>query len=45
MGSPGFAAYQSAKHAIGRFSDILGQEVAPFGVKVTVLEPGGTATD
>jgi NAD(P)-dependent dehydrogenase (short-subunit alcohol dehydrogenase family) len=45
LGSPGLAAYQSAKYAVGGFSGILGQEVAPFGVKVTVLEPGRMATD
>lgn len=45
LGSPGLAAYQSAKYAVGGFSGILGQEVAPFGIKVTVLEPGGMATD
>ncbi|KFY91017.1 hypothetical protein V500_04845 [Pseudogymnoascus sp. VKM F-4518 (FW-2643)] len=45
LGFPGLAAYQSAKHAVGGFSSVLGQEVAPFGIKVTVLEPGGMATD
>jgi NAD(P)-dependent dehydrogenase (short-subunit alcohol dehydrogenase family) len=45
LASPGLAAYQSAKYAVGGFSGVLGQEVAPFGVKVTVLEPGGMATD
>lgn len=42
---PGLAAYQSAKWAVGGFSTVLSQEVAPFGVKVTVLEPGGMRTD
>ena len=45
VGSPGLAAYQSAKWAVGGFSTILAQEVAPFGVKVTTLEPGGMSTD
>ncbi|KIN03339.1 hypothetical protein OIDMADRAFT_117982 [Oidiodendron maius Zn] len=45
LASPGLAAYQSAKSAVGRFSGVLGQEVAPLGVKVTVIEPGGMATD
>lgn len=44
-GSPGLAAYQSAKWAIGGFSTVLAQEVAPLGIKVTVLEPGGMRTD
>ena len=43
IGSVGLAAYQSAKWAVGGFSSVLAQEVAPFGVKVTVLEPGGMA--
>jgi NAD(P)-dependent dehydrogenase (short-subunit alcohol dehydrogenase family) len=45
LASPGLAAYQSAKHAVGGFSGVLGLEVAPFGVNVTVIEPGGMATD
>lgn len=45
MGTPGLAAYQSAKWAVGGFSTCLSQEVAPFGIKVTVLEPGGMNTD
>ena len=45
VGSVGLAAYQSAKWAVGGFSTVLAQEVAPFGVKVTVLEPGGIRTD
>jgi len=45
IGSPGLAAYQSAKWAVGGFSEVLAQEVKPFGVKVTVLEPGGMRTD
>jgi NAD(P)-dependent dehydrogenase (short-subunit alcohol dehydrogenase family) len=45
VGSVGLAAYQSAKWAVGGFSTVLAQEVAPLGVKVTVLEPGGMRTD
>jgi NAD(P)-dependent dehydrogenase (short-subunit alcohol dehydrogenase family) len=45
IGSVGLAAYQSAKWAIGGFSTVVAQEVAPFNVKVTVLEPGGMLTD
>ncbi|MFF4147831.1 SDR family NAD(P)-dependent oxidoreductase [Streptomyces sp. NPDC001698] len=41
----GLTAYQSAKWAVGGFSLGLAQEVAPFGVKVTVLEPGAMRTD
>lgn len=45
IGSVGLAAYQSAKWAVGGFSTGLVQEVAPLGIKVTVLEPGGIRTD
>ncbi|WP_446041879.1 SDR family NAD(P)-dependent oxidoreductase [Streptomyces sp. SID1121] len=45
IASVGLTAYQSAKWAVGGFSLGLAQEVAPFGVKVTVLEPGGMRTD
>lgn len=30
---------------MGGFSLVLAKEVAPLGIKVTVLEPGGMATD
>ena len=45
MATPGLSAYQSAKWAVGGFSEVLAQEVAPLGIKVTVLEPGGMRTD
>ncbi|MEJ3653729.1 oxidoreductase [Actinomycetes bacterium KLBMP 9759] len=45
LASVGLAAYQSAKWAVGGFSSVLAQEVAPLGIKVTVLEPGGMRTD
>lgn len=43
--TPGIAAYQAAKWAVGGFSEVLAKEVAPLGIKVTVLEPGGMRTD
>lgn len=43
--TPGLSAYQAAKWAVGGFSEVLAQEVAPLGIKVTVLEPGGMSTD
>ena len=43
--TPGLSAYQAAKWAVGGFSEVLAQEVAPLGIKVTVLEPGGMRTD
>lgn len=45
LASPGLTAYQSAKWAVGGFSLGLAQEVAPLGIKVTVIEPGGMRTD
>ena len=45
LGAPGLAAYQSAKWAVEGFSEVLAKEVAPFGVKVTIIEPGGFRTD
>jgi NAD(P)-dependent dehydrogenase (short-subunit alcohol dehydrogenase family) len=45
MGSPGMTAYQSAKWAVGGFSEALAAEVTPFGIKVTIVEPGGMRTD
>jgi NAD(P)-dependent dehydrogenase (short-subunit alcohol dehydrogenase family) len=43
--TPGMSAYQAAKFAVGGFSEVLALEVAPLGIKVTVLEPGGMRTD
>lgn len=45
LGSPGLAAYQSAKWAVGGFSEVVAAEVAPFGIRVTIVEPGGMKTD
>src|SRR5580704_831250 len=45
LATPGLAAYQAAKWAVGGFSEVLARETAPLGVKVTVLEPGGMQTD
>ncbi|GAA4502084.1 SDR family NAD(P)-dependent oxidoreductase [Actinoallomurus oryzae] len=45
VGGPGLGAYQSAKWAVGGFSEVLAKEVAPFGIKVTVAEPGGMRTN
>lgn len=45
IGAPGLSAYQCSKWAVGGFSTVLAQEVAPLGIKVTVLEPGGMKTD
>ena len=33
-------AYQMSKHAIESFTDVLAQELAPTGVKVSLVDPG-----
>jgi NAD(P)-dependent dehydrogenase (short-subunit alcohol dehydrogenase family) len=38
-------AYQTAKWAVEGFSEVLNNEVKPFGVKVTIIEPGAFRTD
>jgi NAD(P)-dependent dehydrogenase (short-subunit alcohol dehydrogenase family) len=45
LSGQGLTAYQAAKCALAGFSLGLAQEIAPFGVKVTVLEPGAMRTD
>jgi NAD(P)-dependent dehydrogenase (short-subunit alcohol dehydrogenase family) len=45
LATPGLGAYQSAKWAVGGFSGVLAAEVAPLGIHVTVIEPGGMQTD
>src|SRR5271154_6790708 len=40
----GNTPYHAAKWAVGGFSDALAMEVAPFGVKICSLEPGGIRT-
>ncbi len=45
ISSPGLSAYQAAKWAVGGFSDVVGKEVAPFGIQICTLEPGGMRTE
>jgi len=45
MAMPGNSPYHAAKWAVGGFSDSIAAEVAPFGVKVCTLEPGGIRTN
>ncbi|MFF4903023.1 oxidoreductase [Streptomyces sp. NPDC001068] len=44
-GTPGMGAYQSAKFAVEGFSEVLANEVAPFGLRVVIVEPGAFRTD
>ncbi|AQZ70088.1 short-chain dehydrogenase/reductase [[Actinomadura] parvosata subsp. kistnae] len=44
-GTPGMGAYQTAKFGVEGFSEVLANEVAPFGVKVIIVEPGAFRTD
>jgi NAD(P)-dependent dehydrogenase (short-subunit alcohol dehydrogenase family) len=45
IGSAGLSMYQTAKFGLGGFSEALAKEVAPLGIKVTCIEPGGFRTD
>lgn len=45
VGNAGLGAYQAAKFAVEGFSEVLAQELAPFGVHVTLIEPGAMRTD
>jgi NAD(P)-dependent dehydrogenase (short-subunit alcohol dehydrogenase family) len=45
LGIAGLGAYNMAKWAVAGFSEALAREVAPLGIKVTVIEPGAFRTD
>lgn len=42
---PNIGAYHASKWALEGFSQALAREVADFGIRVTLIEPGGFATD
>jgi NAD(P)-dependent dehydrogenase (short-subunit alcohol dehydrogenase family) len=42
---PNIGIYNASKWALEAFSQSLAQEVAGFGIKVTVIEPAGYSTD
>ncbi|WP_027581374.1 SDR family oxidoreductase [Bradyrhizobium sp. Ai1a-2] len=44
LSTPGLAAYQAAKWAVGGFTEVLAKEVSGFGVKMVAVEPGGMRT-
>jgi NAD(P)-dependent dehydrogenase (short-subunit alcohol dehydrogenase family) len=42
---PNIGIYNASKWALEGFTQSLAQEVADFGIKVTLIEPGGFSTD
>jgi NAD(P)-dependent dehydrogenase (short-subunit alcohol dehydrogenase family) len=42
---PGLGLYHASKWGLEAFSQSLAAEVAGFGIKVTIVEPGGYSTD
>lgn len=42
--APGFGTYCAAKHALEAWSEALAAEVAPFGMRVLIVEPGAFRT-
>jgi NAD(P)-dependent dehydrogenase (short-subunit alcohol dehydrogenase family) len=42
--APGFGAYCAAKHALEGLSECMAAELAPFGVRVLIVEPGAFRT-
>jgi NAD(P)-dependent dehydrogenase (short-subunit alcohol dehydrogenase family) len=44
-GATGWAIYAATKAAMSAFTELLAQDVADFGLKVTVVEPGALRTN
>jgi NAD(P)-dependent dehydrogenase (short-subunit alcohol dehydrogenase family) len=45
IGPTGRGPYAAAKWGVEGFSEVLAKELAPLGIKVTIVEPGGFRTD
>jgi NAD(P)-dependent dehydrogenase (short-subunit alcohol dehydrogenase family) len=45
VNNAGLSIYQAAKSGLSGFAESLSKEVAPLGIKVTSIEPGGFRTD
>ncbi len=45
VGNAGLTMYQAAKFGLGGFTEALSKEVAPLGIHVISVEPGGFRTD
>lgn len=45
VGNAGVSIYQAAKFGLSGFTESLAKEVAPLGILVTSVEPGGFRTD
>nr|WP_062340481.1 SDR family NAD(P)-dependent oxidoreductase [Herbidospora sakaeratensis] len=45
LGTPGLSAYQASKWAVNGLTEVISKELAPLGVRVTTIEPGGMTTD
>jgi len=45
IGFPGMSVYCAAKYAVEGLSEALAVELAPFGIRVTIVEPGAFRTN